>query len=166
MLFRSKGFQVYTAAEAAKKADIIMILINDEKQSKLYKESIEPNLEAGNVLMFAHGFAIHYGQILPPKDVDVIMIAPKGPGHTVRSQYMEGQGVPCLMAIHQNSTGKAQDLALAYALGIGGARAGVLVTSFKEETETDLFGEQAVLCGGVTALMKAFFVWSGNEMFL
>ena len=151
------GFQVYTSAEAAKKADIIMILINDEKQSKLYKESIEPNLEAGNVLMFAHGFAIHYGQILPSKDVDVVMIAPKGPGHTVRSQYMEGQGVPCLMAIHQNATGKAQDLALAYALGIGGARAGVLATSFKEETETDLFGEQAVLCGGVTALMKAGF---------
>lgn len=137
------GFQVYTADEAAKKADIIMILINDEKQAKLYKDSIEPNLEAGNVLMFAHGFSIHYGQIIAPKDVDVIMIAPKGPGHTVRSQYMEGQGVPCLMAIHQDATGKAQDLALAYALGIGGARAGVLETTFKEETETDLFGEQA-----------------------
>ncbi|MDI9508724.1 MAG: ketol-acid reductoisomerase [Clostridiales bacterium] len=151
------GFQVYTADEAAKKADIIMILINDEKQAKLYKDSIEPNLEAGNVLMFAHGFSIHYGQIIAPKDVDVIMIAPKGPGHTVRSQYMEGQGVPCLMAIHQDATGKAQDLALAYALGIGGARAGVLETTFKEETETDLFGEQAVLCGGVTELMKAGF---------
>jgi ketol-acid reductoisomerase len=151
------GFQVYTADEAAKKADIIMILINDEKQAKLYKDSIEPNLEAGNVLMFAHGFSIHYGQIIAPKDVDVIMIAPKGPGHTVRSQYMEGQGVPCLMAIHQDASGKAQDLALAYALGIGGARAGVLETTFKEETETDLFGEQAVLCGGVTELMKAGF---------
>lgn len=151
------GFQVYTAAEAAKKADIIMILINDEKQAKLYKDSIEPNLEPGNALMFAHGFCIHYGQIIPPKDVDVMMIAPKGPGHTVRSQYLEGQGVPCLLAVHQDATGKAHDLALAYALGIGGARAGVLETTFKEETETDLFGEQAVLCGGVTALMKAGF---------
>ena len=151
------GFKVYTATEAAKQADIIMILINDEKQALLYKESIEPNLEPGNALMFAHGFCIHYGQIIPPKDVDVMMIAPKGPGHTVRSQYLEGQGVPCLLAVHQNATGKAHDLALAYALGIGGARAGVLETTFKEETETDLFGEQAVLCGGVTALMKAGF---------
>lgn len=151
------GFKVFTAAEAAKQADIIMILINDEKQARLYKESIEPNIEAGNALMFAHGFCIHYGQIIPPKDVDVMMIAPKGPGHTVRSQYQEGQGVPCLIAVHQNATGKAQDLALAYSLGIGGARAGVLETTFKEETETDLFGEQAVLCGGVTALMKAGF---------
>ena len=151
------GLQVYTAAEAAKKADIIMILINDEKQAKLYKESIEPNLEPGNALMFAHGFCIHYGQIIPPKDVDVMMIAPKGPGHTVRRQYLEGQGVPCLLAVYQNATGKAHDLALAYALGIGGARAGVLETTFREETETDLFGEQAVLCGGVTELMKAGF---------
>jgi ketol-acid reductoisomerase len=151
------GLQVYTAAEAAKKADIIMILINDEKQAKLYKESIEPNLEPGNALMFAHGFCIHYGQIIPPKDVDVMMIAPKGPGHTVRRQYIEGQGVPCLLAVYQNATGKAHDLALAYALGIGGARAGVLETTFREETETDLFGEQAVLCGGVTELMKAGF---------
>lgn len=151
------GFQVYTAAEAAKKADIIMILINDEKQAALYKESIEPNLEAGNALMFAHGFCIHYDQIIPPKDVDVMLIAPKGPGHTVRSQYLEGQGVPCLIGVHQDATGKAHDLGLAYALGIGGARAGVLETTFKEETETDLFGEQAVLCGGVTALMKAGF---------
>jgi ketol-acid reductoisomerase len=149
------GFEVYTAAEAAKKADIIMILINDEKQAKLYKESIEPNLEPGNALMFAHGFCIHYGQIIPPKDIDVMMIAPKGPGHTVRSQYLEGQGVPCLIAVHQDATGKAHDLGLAYALAIGGARAGVLETTFREETETDLFGEQAVLCGGVTALMKA-----------
>lgn len=151
------GFEVYTAEEAAKKADIIMILINDEKQAKLYKEAIEPNLVAGNALMFAHGFAIHFGQIIPPKDVDVLMIAPKGPGHTVRGQYMEGQGVPCLIAVHQNATGKAYDIGLAYALAIGGARAGVLETTFREETETDLFGEQAVLCGGVTALMKAGF---------
>ncbi|GAA4299176.1 ketol-acid reductoisomerase [Anaerocolumna aminovalerica] len=151
------GFQVYTAAEAAKRADIIMILINDEKQAKLYKESIEPNLEAGNVLMFAHGFSIHFGQIIPPADVDVIMIAPKGPGHTVRSQYIEGQGVPCLIAVHQDASGKAHDIGLAYALAIGGARAGVLQTTFREETETDLFGEQAVLCGGVTQLMKAGF---------
>ena len=151
------GFEVYTAADAAKKADIIMILINDEKQAKMYKESIEPNLEPGNMLMFAHGFCIHFGQIVPRKDVDVVMIAPKGPGHTVRSQYLEGQGVPCLIAVHQDATGKAHDLGLAYALGIGGARAGVLQTTFREETETDLFGEQAVLCGGVTALMKCGF---------
>lgn len=151
------GFEVYTAAEAAKKADIIMILINDEKQAKLYKESIEPNLEEGNLLMFAHGFAIHFGQIVPPKNVDVAMIAPKGPGHTVRSEYQIGRGVPCLIAVHQDATGKAHKMALAYALAIGGARAGVLQTTFREETETDLFGEQAVLCGGVTALMKAGF---------
>ncbi len=152
-----QGFEVYTAAEAAKKADVIMILINDEKQAKLYKESIEPNLEPGNMLMFAHGFAIHFGQIVPPKDVDVTMIAPKGPGHTVRGQYQEGKGVPCLIAVHQDATGKAHDKALAYALAIGGARAGVLQTTFREETETDLFGEQAVLCGGVCALMQAGF---------
>ncbi len=152
-----QGFEVYTAAEAAKRADIIMILINDEKQAKMYKETIEPNLEAGNMLMFAHGFAIHFGQIVPPKDVDVAMIAPKGPGHTVRSQYQEGKGVPCLIAVHQDATGQAHDKALAYALAIGGARAGVLQTTFREETETDLFGEQAVLCGGVCALMQAGF---------
>ena len=153
----AQGFKVYTAAEAAKRADIIMILINDEKQAKLYKESIEPNLEEGNMLMFAHGFAIHFGQIVPPKNVDVTMIAPKGPGHTVRSQYQEGKGVPCLVAVHQDASGKAIDKALAYALAIGGARAGVLETTFREETETDLFGEQAVLCGGVCALMQAGF---------
>ncbi len=152
-----QGFKVYTAAEAAEKADIIMILINDEKQAKMYKESIEPNLKPGNMLMFAHGFAIHFGQIVPPADVDVTMIAPKGPGHTVRSEYQEGKGVPCLVAVEQDATGKAKDLALAYALGIGGARAGVLETTFRTETETDLFGEQAVLCGGVCALMKAGF---------
>lgn len=152
-----QGFEVYTAADAAKKADIIMILINDEKQANMYKESIEPNLEAGNTIMFAHGFSIHFGQINPPADVNVIMIAPKGPGHTVRSQYQEGKGVPCLIAVHQDATGNAHDIGLAYSLGIGGARAGVLETTFREETETDLFGEQAVLCGGVTALMKCGF---------
>ena len=152
-----QGFEVYTAAEAAKKADIIMILINDEKQAKLYKESIEPNLEEGNMLMFAHGFAIHFGQIKPPANVDVTMIAPKAPGHTVRSEYLAGKGTPCLVAVEQDYTGKALDLALAYALGIGGARAGVLETTFRTETETDLFGEQAVLCGGVCALMQAGF---------
>lgn len=152
-----QGFEVYTAAEAAKKADIIMILINDELQADMYKRDIEPNLEAGNMLMFAHGFNIHFGCITPPKDVDVTMIAPKGPGHTVRSEYQAGKGVPCLVAVEQNATGKALELALAYALAIGGARAGVLETTFRTETETDLFGEQAVLCGGVCALMQAGF---------
>ena len=152
-----QGFTVYTAAEAAKKADIIMILINDEKQAAMYKESIEPNLRPGMMLMFAHGFAIHFGQIVPPKDVDVTMIAPKAPGHTVRSEYMRGRGTPCLIAVHQDATGKAKDLAMAYGLAIGGARAGLLETTFRVETETDLFGEQAVLCGGVCALMKAGF---------
>ncbi len=151
------GLEVATAYEAAKKADIIMILINDEKQADLYKESILPNLTAGKTLMFAHGFNIHFGLIVPPADVDVIMIAPKGPGHTVRSEYTVGRGVPCLVAVHQDATGRALDTGLAYAAGIGGARAGVLMTTFKMETETDLFGEQAVLCGGVTALMKAGF---------
>ena len=151
------GFVVYTSAEAAYKADIIMILFNDELQAKLYKESIEPNLEEGNMLMFAHGFNIHFGQIVPPKNVDVTMVAPKGPGHTVRSEYQVGKGVPCLVAVEQDATGRAQDVALAYALAIGGARAGVLETDFRTETETDLFGEQAVLCGGVCALMQAGF---------
>ncbi len=153
----AQGFKVYTTAEAAKKADVIMILINDEKQAAMYKKDIEPNLEAGNMLMFAHGFAIHFNQIIPPKDVDVTMIAPKGPGHTVRSEYQAGKGVPCLVAIHQDASGKALEKALAYALAIGGARAGVLETTFRTETETDLFGEQAVLCGGVCALMQAGF---------
>ena len=152
-----QGFEVYTAAEAAKKADIIMILINDEKQAAMYKKDIEPNLEEGNMLMFAHGFAIHFGQIVPPANVDVTMIAPKGPGHTVRSEYQEGKGVPCLVAVQQDYTGMAQQMALAYAAGIGGSRAGVLETTFKTETETDLFGEQAVLCGGVCALMQCGF---------
>ncbi len=150
-----QGFEVYTAAEAAKKADIIMILINDEKQAAMYKKDIEPNLEEGNMLMFAHGFAIHFGQIVPPAFVDVTMIAPKGPGHTVRSEYQAGKGVPCLVAVHQDASGQAKQKALAYALAIGGARAGVLETTFRTETETDLFGEQAVLCGGVCALMQA-----------
>ncbi|MBE7088268.1 MAG: ketol-acid reductoisomerase [Clostridiales bacterium] len=151
------GFEVYTVAEATKKADVVMILINDERQAKVYKESIEKNLKDGAALAFAHGFNIHFKQIVPPANIDVFMIAPKGPGHTVRSEYQEGKGVPCLVAIHQDATGKAMDVALAYAAGVGGARAGVLETTFKCETETDLFGEQAVLCGGVTALMKAGF---------
>ena len=152
-----QGFEVFTAAEAAKQADIIMILINDEKQAALYKNDIEPNLEAGNMLMFAHGFNIHFGCITPPADVDVTMIAPKGPGHTVRSEYQAGKGVPCLVAVHQDATGKAQEMALAYGLAIGGARAGVLETTFRTETETDLFGEQTVLCGGVVDLMQCGF---------
>lgn len=153
----AKGLTVMTAEDAAKTADFVMILINDEKQAKLYSESIAPYLTEGKTLAFAHGFNIHYGQIIPPAGVNVVMIAPKGPGHTVRSQYEEGKGVPCLIAVEQDGTGNAKDLALAYAAGIGGARAGILETTFKEETETDLFGEQAVLCGGVTALMKAGF---------
>ena len=152
-----QGMEVYTVAEAAKKADIIMILINDEFQAKVYKESIEPNLEEGNMLMFAHGFNIHFGCITPPANVDVTMIAPKAPGHTVRSEYLAGKGTPCLVAVEQDYTGKALDMALAYGLAIGGARAGLLETTFRTETETDLFGEQAVLCGGVCALMKAGF---------
>ena len=151
------GLTVMTAADAAKNADLIMILINDEKQAKLYKESIAPNLSAGKTLMFAHGFNIHFGCIKPPKNVNVIMIAPKGPGHTVRSEYQAGKGVPCLIAVEQDATGDAWEIGLAYAAGIGGARAGVLETTFRTETETDLFGEQAVLCGGVCALMQAGF---------
>ena len=145
-----QGFKVYTAAEAAKKADIIMILINDEKQADMYKKDIEPNLEEGNMLMFAHGFNIHFGCIVPPKNVDVTMIAPKAPGHTVRSEYQAGKGTPCLVAVEQDYTGKALDKALAYGLAIGGARAGLLETTFRTETETDLFG-------GVCALMQAGF---------
>lgn len=151
------GFEVYTVAEATKRADVVMILINDERQAKVYQESIKNNLKEGAALAFAHGFNIHFKQIVPPANVDVFMIAPKGPGHTVRSEYQDGKGVPCLVAIEQDYTGKALNVALAYAAGIGGARAGVLETTFKCETETDLFGEQAVLCGGVTALMKAGF---------
>jgi ketol-acid reductoisomerase len=155
------GLEVKTARDAAAAADFIMILVNDEKQAKLYQDSILPELQPGKTgsktgpktLAFAHGFNIHFGQIQPPPDINVVMIAPKGPGHTVREQYLAGAGVPCLVAVHQDA-GDARRQALAYAAAIGGARAGVLETSFKEETETDLFGEQAVLCGGVSALMK------------
>ena len=154
---KEAGLEVLSVKEAAKVADIIMILVPDEKQAKLYKEEIAPNLSSGNALVFAHGFNIHYNQIIPPSDVDVFMVAPKGPGHMVRRTYTEGSGVPCLIAVYQNPTGNARKLALAYANGIGGARAGVLETTFKDETETDLFGEQAVLCGGCTALIKAGF---------
>ncbi|MCI5449472.1 MAG: ketol-acid reductoisomerase [Coriobacteriaceae bacterium] len=153
----AQGLKVMTSSEAAKAADIIMILINDEKQAALYKESIAPNLTAGKTLMFAHGFNIHFGLIKPPTDVNVAMVAPKAPGHTVRSEYQAGKGTPCLVAVEQDATGDALDIALAYAAGIGGARAGVLETTFRTETETDLFGEQAVLCGGVCALMQAGF---------
>ncbi len=151
------GLKVMTVGEASKVADLIMILVPDEKQADLYKAEIKPNLTAGKTLAFAHGFNIHFEQIVPPEDVNVIMIAPKGPGHTVRSEYVAGKGVPCLYAVYQDATNNATDIALAYAAGIGGARAAVLETTFKVETETDLFGEQAVLCGGVTALMQAGF---------
>jgi ketol-acid reductoisomerase len=150
------GLEVRTAGDAAAAADFIMLLVNDEKQAALYRESIQPALKPGKTLAFAHGFNIHFGQILPPGGINVVMIAPKGPGHTVREQYRAGAGVPCLVAVHQDA-GDAKRLALAYAAAIGGARAGVLETTFQEETETDLFGEQAVLCGGVSALMKAGF---------
>lgn len=151
------GLKVMNVADATKAADLIMILIPDERQADVYKAEIAPNLTEGKTLAFAHGFNIHFGQIKPPADVDVIMIAPKGPGHTVRSEYVAGKGVPCLIAIHQDASGKALENGLAYAAGIGGARAAVLETTFQCETETDLFGEQAVLCGGVTALMQAGF---------
>lgn len=153
----SHGFKPVTAAEATKQADLIQILVPDEYQSQVYQNEIKPNLKPGKAIMFSHGFNIHFGQIVPPKDIDVIMVAPKGPGHLVRSVYQEGQGVPALIAVQQNATGKAKKIALAYAKGIGATRAGVLETTFKEETETDLFGEQAVLCGGVTSLIKAGF---------
>ncbi|GAB6116518.1 ketol-acid reductoisomerase [Thermoanaerobacter brockii subsp. lactiethylicus] len=152
-----EGLTVLTVEEAAKVADIIMMLIPDEKQAEVYKESIEKNLTEGKALAFAHGFNIHFKQIIPPKNVDVFMVAPKGPGHLVRRVYQEGKGVPNLVAVYQDYTGKAFEIALAYAKGIGGTRAGVIETTFREETETDLFGEQAVLCGGVTELMKAGF---------
>ena len=153
----AQGLKVLSVSEAAKVADIVMILIPDEKQADVYKSDIAPYMTAGKTLAFAHGFNIHFGCIVPPKDVNVIMIAPKGPGHTVRSEYQAGKGVPCLIAVEQDATGDAKDIGLAYALGIGGARAGVLETTFRTETETDLFGEQAVLCGGVCALMQAGF---------
>ena len=151
------GFTVMETAEATKIADIIMILINDERQADMYKKDIAPYLTAGKALAFAHGFNIHYGQIKPPADVDVFMIAPKGPGHTVRSQFVAGKGVPCLIAVEQDATGNAYQIGLAYAAGIGGARGGVMETTFADETETDLFGEQAVLCGGVVELMRLGF---------
>ncbi|MDU7338914.1 MAG: ketol-acid reductoisomerase [Clostridium sp.] len=154
---KKAGLKVLNVPEATKAADIIMILIPDERQAEMYKNDIEPNLTEGKALAFAHGFNIHFGQIKPPKFVDVFMIAPKGPGHTVRSEFQEGKGVPCLVAVEQDYTGHALDFALAYGAGIGGARAAVMETTFRDETETDLFGEQAVLCGGVCALMKAGF---------
>ncbi len=151
------GLEVLEVAEAAKKSDVIMILVPDEHQKKVYTENIMQNLEEGNALAFAHGFNIHFSQIVPPKYVDVFMIAPKGPGHLVRRVYSEGKGVPALLAVYQDYTGNAKELGLAYAKGIGATRAGVLETTFKEETETDLFGEQCVLCGGITELIKAGF---------
>ena len=154
---QADGFEVFTVAEAAKAANLIMILAPDEAQATIYTEDIAPHLEAGDALAFAHGFNIHYGYITPPENVDVIMIAPKGPGHMVRRQYQEGSGVPDLICINQDFTGQARDLALSYAWGVGGARSGIIETTFKDETETDLFGEQAVLCGGVTALIQAGF---------
>ncbi len=151
------GITVMGVEEAAKAGDIVMMLLPDEVAASVYKEQVEKHLVEGNALAFAHGFNIHYSQIIPPADVDVIMIAPKGPGHTVRYQYEEGKGVPSLIAVHQDTTGKAKDIALAYAAGIGAGRAGILETDFREETETDLFGEQAIICGGVTELMKLGF---------
>ncbi len=153
----SAGLKTMEIAEAVKWADIIMVLLPDEIQGQVFDTDIKPNLTAGKMLLFSHGFNIHYGQIIPSADIDIAMVAPKGPGHLVRAEYQKGAGVPCLVAIHQNASGKALDLALAYANAIGGARAGVIETTFKDETETDLFGEQAVLCGGVTSLMKAGF---------
>lgn len=154
---KAAGLTVHTVAEAAKAADFIMILLPDEVQKSVYKQEIEPHLIEGKVLAFAHGFNIHFGQVVPPSNVDVVMIAPKGPGHLVRRTYEQGQGVPSLFAVYQDATGQARDRAMAYARGIGGTRAGILETSFREETETDLFGEQAVLCGGLSALIKAGF---------
>ncbi|KUK81350.1 MAG: Ketol-acid reductoisomerase [Petrotoga mobilis] len=154
---QNDGFEVYETSEAVKKGDIIQVLIPDEVQSEVYKKDIEPNLDEGNALGFSHGFNIHFGQIVPPKNIDVFMVAPKSPGHLVRRMYLEGKGVPGLLAVHQNFSGKAKELGLSYAKGIGCTRAGVIKTTFKEETETDLFGEQAVLCGGTTSLIKAGF---------
>ena len=153
----SHGFSVYETAEAVRKADVIMLAVPDMKQASVYENDIAPYLDSSKTLLFVHGFAIHYGLIKPPETVDVIMVAPKGPGHTVRGQYLEGKGVPALVAVLEGSSTKAQKLALAWAKGIGGTRAGVIKTTFKEETETDLFGEQAVLCGGASALVQAGF---------
>jgi len=154
---RNDGFEVLSVGEATKRADVVQILMPDETQAKVYKEEIEPNLKKGAALMFSHGFNVHFGQIVPSKDTDVLLVAPKSPGHLVRRTYVEGFGVPGLIAVEQNATGNAFAIGLAYAKGIGCTRAGVIETSFKEETETDLFGEQAVLCGGVSALIKAGF---------
>ncbi|NEQ74250.1 MAG: ketol-acid reductoisomerase [Okeania sp. SIO2C9] len=154
---KEAGLDVYPVDQAAEKADLIMILLPDEVQKTVYKNEIEPNLTEGKILAFAHGFNIHFGQIIPPSNVDVVMVAPKGPGHLVRRTYEQGEGVPCLFAIFQDASGQARDRAMAYAKGIGGTRAGILETSFREETETDLFGEQAVLCGGLSELIKAGF---------
>ena len=154
---RAAGLEVMEVAEAAKVADVVMMLVPDEVAADIYNEQVAPNMKAGDILMFAHGFNIHFNFITPDPEIDVIMVAPKGPGHTVRSQYLEGKGVPSLIAVYQDASGKAKEYALAYACGIGAGRAGILETSFREETETDLFGEQAVLCGGVTELMKAGF---------
>ncbi|MBP0018173.1 MAG: ketol-acid reductoisomerase [Cyanobacteria bacterium SBLK] len=151
------GLKVYSVADAAKAADVIMILLPDEVQKSIYLAEIKPNLSEGNVLAFAHGFNIHFGQVVPPDNIDVVMIAPKGPGHLVRRTYEQGEGVPCLFAVFQDASGQARDRAMAYAKGIGGTRAGILETTFREETETDLFGEQTVLCGGLSALIKAGF---------
>ncbi len=151
------GLTVMDTADAAKAGDLVMVLLPDEIQGRVYAQDIAPNLKAGDALLFAHGFNIHFGQIVPPKDVDVFMVAPKGPGHLVRRTYTEGGGVPCLVATYQDASGTAHDRALAYAKAIGGTRGGVLETTFKEETETDLFGEQSVLCGGVTELMRSGF---------
>jgi len=151
------GFTVCPVDEAVKRADVVQILLPDEVQPKVYREQIAPHLKPGSALFFSHGFNIHFGQIVPDKSVDVVLIAPKGPGHLVRRVYTEGFGVPALIAVHQDATGKAKEIGLAYAKGIGATRAGVIETTFKEETETDLFGEQAVLCGGVTQLIKAGF---------
>jgi ketol-acid reductoisomerase len=151
------GLKVHSVADAAKAADLIMILLPDEAQKSVYKDEIEPNLTPGKILAFAHGFNIHFSQVVPPETVDVIMVAPKGPGHLVRRTYEQGQGVPCLFAVYQDASGQARDRAMAYAKGVGGTRAGILETTFKNETETDLFGEQAVLCGGLSALIKAGF---------
>ena len=151
------GFDVMTVPEAAQKADIIMILINDERQADMYKQDIAPYLTEGKAIAFAHGFNIRYKQIVPPAGVDVFMAAPKGPGHTVRSTYVVGKGVPCLVAVEQDASGHCLDTALAYIAGIGGARAGIMETTMHDETETDLFGEQAVLCGGIVELMRCGF---------
>jgi len=152
---KQKGFEVYDTGEAVKRGDVIMVAIPDTKQASAYKSCIEPNLSKGKTLLFSHGFSIHFKTVEPPKNVDVIMVAPKGPGHIVRRQFLEGKGVPSLIAVHQNPSRKAKKIALAWAKGIGGTRAGVLQTTFKEETETDLFGEQTVLCGGASALIQA-----------